>query len=373
MILNNEQQQVINNNTQNIFLLAAAGSGKTTTIIKRINKLIKEGVNPQTILCITFTNKSANVLINKTNHQVVVNTFHGYCYSLFDNLNIGINMPFSEKQLLQFSLYKNKVRKTKPFSFNRYQRYLNTNQLIDFDDLILQALPIVKDHNFRHIFIDEFQDTNFLQFLLLQKMKKDNVIFWAVGDPDQSIYQFRGADVNIIKKYIQYFNAFEYKLLTNYRSDQKIIKMANQLISNNHDRIKKMIIPHSQQIGQIAIINQPLTTLKLFELIRSIYPKYSEIAVIYRFNQQGIAIRKLLDHSYYQDVKTLTFHEAKGLEFSVVILLGIHVMPVLITNQLQQIQEERRLLFVGITRAKHQLYIQFDHESRFTRELLKYQ
>src|SRR5690554_5054261 len=139
-MLDNDQMKIINTNSNNIFIKAGAGSGKTRVIIAKINKLLKEGVKPNEILAITFTNKAADEMIERLEGKLNnVFTFHAYCYQVLSSLDIIINLNsknIKNSKMLQISKYKNSLFKgIKPFGYNKYQKYLRDNNLLDFDDL----------------------------------------------------------------------------------------------------------------------------------------------------------------------------------------------------------------------------------------------
>src|SRR5690606_37654275 len=130
--------------------------------------------------------------------------------------------------------YKNHLKKgNKPKRYDYYQEYLKKRQLIDFDDLLLLSIPHIHNHQFKYIFVDEFQDTNLLQFTLLEKMIKQQVSVCAVGDPDQSSYAFRGAKVDLINHFVTKYEVKVMRLERNYRSHQKVLDGANHLINKN--------------------------------------------------------------------------------------------------------------------------------------------
>ena len=209
MILNQEQTTAVYSNDKRIFLIAGAGSGKTRVIVERIKRLIQAGVDASSILCITFTNKAAlEMKARLKDHLIHTQTFHGYCYEVLSRIEsfqiFEYNQEFKDEEILAIANYKNSLKTVKkPKVYDSYQRYLKERNLIDFDDLLINALPFIKDHPYKYIFIDEFQDTNPLQYKLLKEMVGKDVSVFAVGDPDQSIYAFRGAKVKLIDDFIK--------------------------------------------------------------------------------------------------------------------------------------------------------------------------
>lgn len=362
MSLNEAQQNIVNEKSRFIFVLAGAGSGKTRVIAERIKRLIKDGIQESTILCLTFTRKTAAEMSTRFNQGVVVDTFHGYCYELLSKKQtfkiFEFNQEFEEEDLLQISNYKNHLKKgEKPKRYDFYQSYLKKRQLIDYDDLLLLSMSYIHNHQFNYIFIDEFQDTNLLQFALLEKMIHQHVSLFAVGDPDQSIYGFRGAKVELIEHFVKKYQVKVMKLEMNYRSHQKILDGANHLINKNLNRYKKDLV--GRQINMIEpkifIGNEKYIEDKVIKIIREV--KTYEIAILYRNHYQVVRLKQILKRNYMFHVKLLTMHEAKGLEFDCIIIIGCEIMPYDKDETYSGKEEERRLFFVAMTRAKTHLYL----------------
>ncbi len=376
-MLNHEQEVAAFANDPYIFLLAGAGSGKTRVIVERIHFLIKIYQKPKSILAITFTKKAAFEMKKRIAHDdVTVVTFHEYCFKLLhldEHQILGEDHPFSQEDLLTFSLYKTKLKKgLPPLRFKKYQHYLTEHKLMDFDDMLLEALPYINMHTFEYIFIDEFQDTNMLQYHLLKAMLKKEVSCFAVGDPDQSIYAFRGANLNVIHTYIKDYQAKVYQLTLNYRSAHHILSIANKLIAHNPNRFDKKLMPVKEELGTYKLIIDPLLSYDLIvNSLAKMVEQPHDIAILYRFHYQVNGLRQYLAQHYLFDIKLLSMHQAKGLEFECVILWQVEVMPDLRNNQVKDIAEERRLLFVAITRAKSHLLIFARRKSKFINELNK--
>ena len=362
MILNDAQIKIVEDQSRFIFVLAGAGSGKTRVIAERIKRLIHEGVKEDTILCLTFTRKAAHEMKSRLSAGVIVDTFHGYCYELLSKHQtfkiFEFNQEFEEEDILQISNYKNQLTNgEKPKQYDYYQSYLKKRQLIDYDDLLLLSIPYIQNHLFNYIFIDEFQDTNLLQFTLLEKMVKKQVSLFAVGDPDQSIYAFRGAKVELINHFIKKYQVKVMKLEHNYRSHQRILDGANHLIDRNLNRYKKRLVGRREDMiePKIYIGGENQTEVKIIELIKNI--DTNDIAILYRNHFQAVRIKQILKRHYLFHVKLLTMHEAKGLEFDCIILIGCELLPYDKDETYSGKEEERRLFFVGLTRAKRHLYL----------------
>lgn len=363
MTLNSEQNDAIICENKFIFLLAGAGSGKTRVIVERIKHLISKGIDAATILCITFTNRACNEMEERLKgYQIAVHTFHGYCYQTLAKERefqvFEYNQAFSENEILAVANYKNSLETNrKPKIFDTYQKYLQKRNLLDFDDLMIKALDLVHKHVYKYIFIDEFQDTNLLQFKLLGKMIKRDTHVFAVGDPDQSIYAFRGAKMDLVNAFVEKYDARVLRLEMNYRSNESILNAANNLIKHNKNRFKKTLI--SQKKGQkepeIYIGNDLENEQRIVSIIKK--EKLFQAVILFRNHYQVFRIKQLLERNYLFGVKLMSFHEAKGLEFDTVIILGCEILPFDKDNTFSNVEEERRLLFVGITRAINNLYL----------------
>ncbi len=363
MTLNSEQNRAILCENQFIFLLAGAGSGKTRVIVERIKHLIGKGIDASKILCITFTNRACGEMEERLKgYQVAIHTFHGYCYQILHAKRefqvFEYNQAFTENEILAVANYKNSLATiSKPKVFDKYQKYLQKRDLLDFDDLMIEALDLVCEHTYEYIFIDEFQDTNLLQFKLLSKMIKNETNVFAVGDPDQSIYAFRGAKMDLVNAFVNRYHAKVLKLEMNYRSNTAILNAANNLIKHNKNRFKKTLI--SQKEGQrrpCIYIGGDLSIEKtIVDMIRK--EKLFEAVILFRNHYQVVRIKQILERNYLFGVKLLSFHEAKGLEFDTVMIVGCEILPFDKDHTFSNGEEERRLLFVGITRAINNLYL----------------
>ncbi len=409
-MLNEQQRQVVTSSDRFIFILAGAGSGKTRVIIERIKHLIDHGIDGKMILAITFTHKASEEMKKRlgNEHDVDIHTFHQFCFVKLETmLNQSIHLvseseltQFRDDELLSITNYKNGFMKTKkPRCYPKYQALLKEKGMLDFDDLLLKVYEAVHHQklqfSYQYIFIDEFQDTNLLQYMLFKKLIKKETSIFAVGDPDQSIYKFRGASSKIIETYIKEFHAQTYVLSLNYRSDQRIIHAANRLIKRNVRSLKKDLIPNSSQDGMTLHLifsdeeNEANWIVESVKKVRKKGIKFGDIAILYRNHTRAYQTKLKLyqaeipfdedDSTNIDAIHLLSIHQAKGLEFDHVIMLGLeeNVLPSLRNNQLLSLEEERRLMFVGLTRARHTLILTSRmrdpngrklHVSRFVRE-----
>ena len=366
MRLNEQQLKAVQSEGKNIFLLAGAGTGKTTVIIKRVQHLIEKNIHPNQILVLSFTAESAKELTKRINNDHIQSqTFHSYCLSCLPKKEIITNpVGYTQKEKLDISKYKNSLFKSKkPSRFNQYQQYLKKENKIDFDDILWLFLKQKTTKTYSYIFIDEFQDTNLLQYAVLKKMTTYKTSIFAVGDPDQSIYAFRGSELTVINRFIKEYQAKIFKLTLNYRSTPQIINIANTLIKNNKKRIEKQLLPTIKTTGDFQIITTPNPNIKIIEIIK----KNQHTTILYRNYLDIISLKKMLKETYFTNYQLLTIHGSKGLEFDTVIVIGIDQM--IKTESKNTLEEERRLLFVAITRAKKNLYLISDHDNLFIKEI----
>lgn len=370
--MNQTQLQVVRSPHHFIFLFAGAGTGKTTVLMARIQYLLNQGISPSKILALTFTRKSAQDMRSRFKEDTIhFQTFHAWCYAILDTQHalVDENIPFSTTELTSFSVYKNNLKKgLPPFNYYKYEKYLANYHQIDYDDLLLLTLKQTTLPSYDVILIDEFQDTNLLQFELLKRLVNQSMYVFAVGDPDQSIYKFRGANQHIIERFIAYFNAKTYLLHQNYRSDQMIILLANHLIAHDRSRIPKILHSTKKEKGLITVhtfTNDQDEAHHITSHIKKSTYHRSEIAILCRTHQRMYQMKQTchefgLINGIYPNIHILTIHEAKGLEFDVVYIIGLeqNVIPGIRFNQ-THLEEERRLLYVAITRARHALHLSY--------------
>ena len=301
--LNDKQLEAVRTTEGPVLILAGAGSGKTRALTYRAAYLIEElGVRPWSILALTFTNKAAREMRERVegmcpeaSRDITVSTFHSLCLRILfteaERLGYGKNFEvadqtdqraivkeickrlqidtkqYKEKSLLNvISGCKDEMKTPEDFEaendgdfymkpyvmvYKEYQKTLKANDQMDFDDLILNVIEIFKSfpevllhyqEKYRYIMVDEYQDTNRAQFILVSLLAKKYNNLCVVGDDDQSIYAFRGADIrNILDFEKIYKDAHVIRLEQNYRSSANILKVANQVISNNRGRKDKAL------------------------------------------------------------------------------------------------------------------------------------
>ena len=354
--LNDMQKKAVYQTEGPVLILAGAGSGKTRVLTHRIAYLIEEkGVNPWNILAITFTNKAAgemrervDQLVGFGSESIWVSTFHSACvrilrrfidrlgydtnFTIYDTddqkslmkevcryLQIDTKM-YKERALLSaISSAKNEMispeeyrldaegdfsRKKIAEVYAEYEKQLRANNALDFDDLLVKAVQLFQtqpdvleyyQNRFRYIMVDEYQDTNTVQFRLIQILSSKYRNLCVVGDDDQSIYKFRGANIKNILNFEEEFpDAVVIKLEQNYRSTSTILNAANAVIRNNHGRKDKTLWTENPE-GEKLVCRQFDNAYDEADYIAGAIQKkvkeegasYNECAVLYRTNAQS--------------------------------------------------------------------------------------
>lgn len=341
--LNESQLKAVIHPGGPLFVVAGAGTGKTKTLTSRIAYLIMNGVTPHRILAVTFTNKAAREMKTRVIEmtgpyatEVWLYTFHAlglqilrrhiaelpYGYrpnfnvideedgkkiiqEVIKSLELDVKM-FSLKHLKNLiSLYKSRrldqfERTDEEKIYQKYQNYLRENQLVDFDDLLLYPLelfedyPKIRDHYqlaFEHILVDEFQDTDIIQYKLLKIMGARHKNVFVVGDPDQSIYAFRGANYENARLFTKDFGAEQIVLEQNYRSTNYILQAANQLINYNFNRPAAKNLESDLGMGEMPFIHHAQNDIREsffvvgeIRRLNQLGVRFDEIAVLYRNN-----------------------------------------------------------------------------------------
>ena len=355
-LLNREQQEAVLHVDGPLLILAGAGSGKTRVLTYRIAHLIDEcGVNPWNILAITFTNKAAgemrervDKIVGYGSESIWVSTFHSTCVRILrryiDRLGYDTNFTIydtedqktvmksvCQKLQLDSKLYKERMllnmishAKDEYISPNEflleakgdfrqekiaqayveYQKELKKNNALDFDDLLVktvelfQSCPDVLEYyqnRFRYIMVDEYQDTNTVQFKFISTLARQYRNLCVVGDDDQSIYKFRGANIRNILDFEKVIpDAKVVKLEQNYRSTQNILNAANGVIANNRGRKEKALWTENEQ-GEPILFQQfqngyeeaEYVSGEISKKVRKGEAEYQDFAVLYRTNAQS--------------------------------------------------------------------------------------
>jgi len=359
--LNEKQRQAVMHTEGPLLILAGAGSGKTRVLTYRIAYLIYKGVRPENILAITFTNKAAREmkervadLLPKESKSLLVSTFHSACvrilrsdidklgysrnFTIFDTQDQQVlakeclkSMNLDEKKytpagmLHYISSSKDKLftpkkctdtardvrEQTMAALYEMYQKKLYENNALDFDDLIMKTVELFQQHpdvlsyyqnRFRYILVDEYQDTNRAQYELIMMMAKRHRNLCVVGDDDQSIYSFRGADIRNILDFEEDFpDATVIRLEQNYRSTQNILDAANFVIDHNLGRKKKTLWTKNGRGEKIrfATLNNEheeawFIAREIQDLILEDNRSYGDFAVLYRTNAQSRVLEEVM-------------------------------------------------------------------------------
>lgn len=381
--LNPQQKKAVQHTDGPLLLMAGAGSGKTRVITHRIAYLLTEKqVAPWNVLAITFTNKAAREmkerladLTGPLAEDIWVSTFHSMCVRILrrDIDRIGINRNFSIldatdqksviKQILKdqnidikkfpprsilgtISSAKNELKTAKDFAkdangpyeevvrdaYKEYEKRLLKNHALDFDDLIMTTIHLFKrvpesleyyQRKFQYIHVDEYQDTNRAQYELVNMLAERFENLCVVGDSDQSIYRWRGADIqNILSFEEDYPDADTIMLEQNYRSTQTILQAANNVIDNNPSRKPKKLWTDNGAGEQIHYYQGGteqeeghFISGKISELYREGTP-YSDMAILYRTNAQSRVLEEVLMKSNidYKMVGSIKFYDRKEIK-----------------------------------------------------------
>ena len=383
--LNPAQREAVEKTEGPVLILAGAGSGKTRVLTTRIGHLIEDkGVQPANILAITFTNKAANEMRERVEEtldsdasDMWISTFHSCCVRILrkDINRIGYNRSFviydsadqvtlvkdclkelnlSDKVFepkviistisgAKDKLYDPKQFKAMHMNDNRmskiadvyalYQDRLKRNSALDFDDLIFKTVELLKSdkevldyyrNRFKYIMVDEYQDTSKAQYELIKILAKEHQNICVVGDDDQSIYGWRGADIrNILEFEKDYDNVHVVKLEQNYRSTQIILDAANTVISNNIERKRKRLWSEKKdgelikiQVAQDEIEESDFVADMIAKISREQNRSYKDFAILYRANAQSRSVEDALNRSQipYNIYGGTKFYERKEIK-----------------------------------------------------------
>ena len=383
--LNDKQYEAVVNTEGPCLVIAGAGSGKTKVLTHKIAYLIGEkGAKPWDILAITFTNKAANEmkerianLVGDDAKDIWMGTFHSICVRILRRFidRIGFDSSFiifdtSDQRTLvkncmkdlaiddklfndrsvlsEISNAKNEMLEPEQYTaranfdfrkekiatvYELYQKRLKENNAIDFDDIINYTIKILMENpdvleyysnKFKYVLVDEYQDTNKAQFTLVTLLASKNGNITVVGDNDQGIYSFRGADISNILNFERDFPGTKIiKLEQNYRCTGNILKAANSVIKNNEVKYKKELWTQNEE-GNLPKVYQAdneydeatYIVTEIEHLKREEYYKYSDFAILYRMNTQSRAIEDILrrENIPYKIVGGLKFYERKEIK-----------------------------------------------------------
>ena len=359
--LNPMQRQAAQTLEGPLLIIAGAGSGKTRTMTYRIANLLAQGIAPYAIMALTFTNKAAKEMLSRVDKltggsasEAWIGTFHSICvrilrrdiekigyqrsFVIYDDDDQGRvikdiykQMDIDDKQLAPrevrsiISDAKNRLLSADEWFaqsardyrsqriheiFKAYDKRLREANALDFDDLIAKALQLLVDHppvlqhyqqRFSHVHVDEYQDTNFAQYSLVRLLTQESRNLCVVGDDDQSIYGWRGADIrNILNFQKDFPDAQVIKLEQNYRSTANILDAANQVIAHNEGRMEKALWTDSGEGDKIKLCNasdEHEESAWVCDRIRSLNARgvpYAQVAVLYRMHAQSRVPEEML-------------------------------------------------------------------------------
>lgn len=382
--LNPAQREAVQQTEGPVLVVAGAGSGKTRVLTFRIAYLMSEqGVNPSNILAVTFTNKAAKEMkeritriVGEASRKIWAGTFHSTCarilrshgdaiglkqdFTIFDDHDqialineciekLGLpekkyqprsvlSMISTAKERLvtpeQFpSKFKGELENVVGRIYKLYEKKLKENSALDFDDLIFWAVRLLKEKpdvlehyqdKFRYILVDEYQDINLSQYTFIKLLAAKHRNLCCVGDDDQSIYRWRGADVGLILQFERdYPDAKIYKLEQNYRSTKTILEAAHGVVSKNQARRDKELWtenPHGRAIDVFQSANEQEEAIHIVNTILNKVAadnrRYSDFVILYRMNAQSRVFEDVL-MSYrvpYQLIGALRFYERKEIK-----------------------------------------------------------
>lgn len=377
--LNNEQQKAVNHIDGPMLVLAGAGSGKTKVLTNRIANLINNKVSPYNILAITFTNKAAKEmkdrvvkLIGKEAYNIQISTFHSFGlkilkenytylgyeknFTIIDSddvltiikkimKDLNMNKAYYNPRELKnkISSAKNEMMNVDAFSkvefdskvvavYKEYQKKLKNGNCIDFDDLLILPIKLFKNYphileeyqeRYKYILIDEYQDTNEAQYTLSKLLSSKYRNIFVVGDNDQAIYAFRGANYKNILNFEKDYKESKIILLEeNYRSTKNILNAANSVIKNNHERKDKNLWSNNEigsKIKYKEVQNEKEEAIFVVSEIKKLLEQKvneEEIAVLYRTNAQSRVIEEemLKSNLKYRVVGSFYFYNRKEIK-----------------------------------------------------------
>jgi DNA helicase II / ATP-dependent DNA helicase PcrA len=389
--LNLSQQEAVTHIHGPLLVLAGAGSGKTRVVTNRITHLLEEGIDPQSILAITFTNKAADEMRNRvqemTNSHVWISTFHSLGakmlremkgahlleadFTIYDDDDrekalkrvldeLGIKdkdlTPKSFKTLIGDAKNKllspddwvvpagaSKREEVFPKVYRMYQRILKTSNAADFDDLLYLPARILKENvqalefyqkRWEFVLIDEYQDTNEAQYQLIKMLVNKSKNLFVVGDPDQSIYSWRGADIsNILDFERDYQDAKTIRLEQNYRSSMLILEAANALIEHNEQRLSKALWSEKKHSEKVTVFRGDnewdearFVIGQVEDLHYSEDVPFEDMAIFYRTNFQSRVFEDVLLQKQipYVVVGGVSFYQRKEIKDVLAFLRMVH-------------------------------------------------
>lgn len=431
--LDPEQDKAVTTNSDKVLVVAGAGSGKTRVLTERVKYLLKQGVNPCSIVAITFTNMASEEMKERLKDvpqigDVFIGTIHSFANRVMKNTDKKYTIYSSE---IEQGFYKELIdRYCKFLTFEKYLKYSELREAYDlglvpasqvesflkrseqvefnlitgldspnveeikkedykenladlrikynvitFNELLELATDYFNslDTEMEHLLVDEFQDIGNLEFNFFKSLSPKN--FFYVGDDWQSIYGFKGGNVNIMKSISMDSSFNTIRISNNYRNSTEVLKIADKISSQIDNRIEKTVVQQSDKEGGVYIDSKSKVK-DILSLIKTDEDSdYKDWFILVRTNHQLIEMQNLLDdlnipnHTFkregmslatlnkimaYNSVKVLTVHTSKGLENKNVLLYGNFPVE---EPKYRRNNEERKVMYVGVTRAEENLII----------------
>jgi DNA helicase-2/ATP-dependent DNA helicase PcrA len=378
--LNENQRKACLETEGPVMVMAGAGSGKTRVLTHRIAHLIEKGVSPFNILAVTFTNKAAREMKERVENltgfdakKMWISTFHSFCARFLrieiENIE-GYKKNFiiideddslkkikeamkdleldtksfkpqeiikyisKEKGMISYKISDPYLKMLFPKILDHYNKLLQKDNLLDFDDLILFTVKILEQNPeilnkyqqiFKYIMVDEFQDTNDIQYKLIKLLGMNHSNVFIVGDQDQSIYSFRGAKIENIDKFQQDFKNTKIILLEeNYRSTNPILNIANILIKNNDNRIEKNLYTKKESTEKPYLYEASTNYEEIMYILDKIKElhvagyNYNDFAIIYRMNSlsrqfEDMLVKHQIPYEIYGGISFFERKEVKDM------------------------------------------------------------
>lgn len=360
-MLNEKQLEVINNDAKAYCVIASAGSGKTSTLTHKIAKYLEDGIKPDELMVVTFTNKAANELKERIRKLLpdinlsgmYIGTFHSIAYRFlikhYESVNLSKDFTIVDqsaqlkiicelleqhkivptegkvdsKQAYEFVNYINRQKdyaqrhdstskNSKEKFYGIYEKYCKKHNIVDFGELMIRSFELLRiesfknyySNKFKYVFCDEFQDTNCIQYEWLKLLTLDNQNLFIVGDDYQSIYKFRGAIIDNMWQFQKYYDHELFKLEQNYRSTKTIVNAGQNIISNNSKQMSKNVWTDNEHGNKIILkvchdnyMESSYVISEIKKLLNSGIDA-EEIAVLYRNNMHSGIIEQLLKENH---------------------------------------------------------------------------
>jgi len=422
MKLDKMQEEIVRSESKDILVIAGSGSGKTRTLVERVRYLLEEKkVEPSGIVCITFTNASADEMRIRLKDvkgigDAFIGTIHSFANSIYKESGLSYQIMSTE---VTIALYKEITNRYK-FEFITLERLLERldreadvqkglldsvdvdprhffepselsdykeiethiamirkqRNIITFDELLIktQQYYATLDTSVEYVLLDEAQDVGILEYKFISGLNAENT--FIVGDDWQNIYTFKGADVSIFKNIAQDKNVKVYHLSNNYRSAKEILDVAERIIKQVPDIIEKDVVVKNNKKGSVTIDSKNKVGQYLDRIRKT--GDYNDWFILCRSNKEvvqlldwlrernipadtfkrgGMTLEEMNMQLAFPSVKVLTVHTSKGLENKNVLLYGRFPMKIPKWMSGKSAYEERRVMYVGCTRAEEKLII----------------